>query len=190
MPGADELVAQRMYLTFCLAALALVLGFIALLKQRTYLDAKTQKPVQIEIPLFGKNMKMKTNYPALAFLLFGFLLVIYLLQIGLPPVKTELDWYVEGSFSDEKINDWDRAGTLTLFPPQYVLYQGKPVDRNGHFKLIIKIDKDTPFETAVKTITYYHRDGFVEIVPTQEYSAYEKNEESCKLEKPTPNTRK
>jgi len=190
MHGALELAAIRMYLTFGLAALAIVLGFVALLKQRTYLDAKTQKPVQIDIPLLGKNIKMKTNYPALAFLFLGFLLVIYVLRIEFPSEKIELDWSVEGSFVDPNINDWDRAGTLGLFPPQKIQTQGQPVDRNGYFNIIVKIEKDKTFEQVVQKITYSHREGQVIIIPAQEYSAYERHEESCKLELVTQNTRK
>jgi len=180
MPVSLELAAIRIFFALGLAALVIVLGFVALLKQRTYLDAKSQKPIQIDVPLFGKNVKMKTNYPALAFLFVGFLLAIYVLQSGLPAHETE-EWQVQGSFFDPNISDWDRAGTLSLFPPQYMLFQGQPVDQNGHFNLKLKLDKDLTFEKAVQTITYSHLEGDVVIVPQDEYSAYQKKDESSKL---------
>src|SRR5580765_6879571 len=57
-----------------IAGLALCLGFFALLRQHTYLDPKTNAPIEIELPLLGR---MKANYPALIFpfiaALFGYL---------------------------------------------------------------------------------------------------------------------
>jgi hypothetical protein len=57
----------------CLAVLALVLGFFALLKQKTYIDANSGAVTSVELPLIGK---LKTNYPALVFV-FASLLFAY-----------------------------------------------------------------------------------------------------------------
>jgi hypothetical protein len=37
-----------------ISALAIILGFIALLTQKIYMDAKTQKATQIKIPIVGR----------------------------------------------------------------------------------------------------------------------------------------
>jgi hypothetical protein len=68
----------EMILKYGFAVLLAVLGLVALLKQKTYLDSKTGQPTQIEIPLIGK---MKTNYPALIFV---FLAVVVLV---IPPIN-------------------------------------------------------------------------------------------------------
>lgn len=59
---------QPIYL-YSLSGLSIILGFIALLKQRTYIDADTKQPTEIEVPIFGK---LKSNYPALIFVFLGF----------------------------------------------------------------------------------------------------------------------
>ena len=78
--------------TFSLSFLSVALGFVALLAQRTYLDKETQKPVEIEIPVFGK---MKSNYPALLFVFLGFALAFYAFDKSYPPPKVE--WVVTGA---------------------------------------------------------------------------------------------
>jgi hypothetical protein len=48
--------------------------FVALLKQKSYLDIRSGEIIEIEVPIFRK---MKTNYPALIFVflagVFGYL---------------------------------------------------------------------------------------------------------------------
>ena len=39
---------------FGLSALLILLGFVALLTQKTYLDSKTQKPVEVKTPIIGR----------------------------------------------------------------------------------------------------------------------------------------
>ena len=48
-----------------ISILLIILGFIALLKQKTYIDSKTQQPTKIKLPFFGE---MITNFPALIFI--------------------------------------------------------------------------------------------------------------------------
>ena len=53
---------------YLLAGLCFVLGFVALLKQKTYIDSQTNQPTEIELPFVGK---LTTNYPALGFVFIG-----------------------------------------------------------------------------------------------------------------------
>ena len=64
---------QGIYISYAISGMSIVLGFIALLTQRIYVDTNTQKTIQMEIPILGK---MKTNYPALAFVFLGFVLAL------------------------------------------------------------------------------------------------------------------
>ena len=59
---------------YAIAALSIILGFIALIKQKVYLDKDTKKQTELEIPILGK---LKTNYPSLVFVFLGFFLVYY-----------------------------------------------------------------------------------------------------------------
>ena len=53
---------------YLLAGLCFVLGFVALLKQKTYIDSQTNQPTEIELPFVGK---LKSNFPALVFVVVG-----------------------------------------------------------------------------------------------------------------------
>jgi hypothetical protein len=59
---------------YLLSALAIVLGFIALLAQRVYLDRETNTPVEVSLPILGR---IKTNYPALVLFLAGVAMALY-----------------------------------------------------------------------------------------------------------------
>jgi hypothetical protein len=160
-----------------LASLSILLGFIALLTQKIYLDAKTRKTVHVDIPLLGK---MKTNYPALVFVFLGFGLAFYVLK-----ENKENEWNITGQFEDSEINDWRAGGELILFPQKL-----KPdVDLNGRFTITMQIEEGQTFEDMIEKIEYSHRDGGVVIYPRDEYTAYKKGEPSSKLEKVGPHLR-
>ncbi len=158
---------------FGLSILATVLGFVALLTQRIYMDASTQKPVEFEIPLLGK---MKSNYPALAFVFMGCFLAWYTMQSVLPLYeKPKMLWTVTGSFSDRRISDWRTRGKLILTPkdPDY------DVDENGHFTIKIHIEKPKTFENIIDNITFTYPDRpDVTIYPSREYDAYRSGQAS------------
>lgn len=76
---------------FIFAILLLTFGFIALLKQKTYLDPATRKPTtEVEIDGFGR---LKTNYPALIFVFFSVFVFIFpssaFLKFDVNPKSTE-----------------------------------------------------------------------------------------------------
>ena len=76
-------------IAFSLASISILLGFIALLKQKTYLDSKTNQPTDVEVPLVGR---LKTNYPALVFVFLGFCLAFYVVHKSLP--QKEIIWKI------------------------------------------------------------------------------------------------
>ena len=67
-----------------ISTLTIILGFIALLTQKIYIDTDTKQLTQIDIPMVGK---MKTNYPALIFLFLGIFLAVYAFSRSFPHKK-------------------------------------------------------------------------------------------------------
>ena len=55
-----------------LGTLSILLGFIALLSQNIYLHPETKDLTEVEVPILGR---LRTNYPALVFVLLGFSLI-------------------------------------------------------------------------------------------------------------------
>jgi hypothetical protein len=166
-------------LAFGLVLLSIVLGFIALLTQKIYLDASTQKPIDIDIPLFGR---MKTNYPALIFVFLGFSLAFYVLHDSFSSSGT--DWTIKGQFSDPSIIDW-KTGTLSVFPAQIKAN----VNNNGMFTIDLKIKEGKTLENTIEKIEYSHRIGDAIIYPSEEYALYQSGQKS-KLEHILPHGRR
>jgi hypothetical protein len=98
-----------------LAAFAIVLGFVALLCSKIYvIDNGTGKATEVDLPLVGK---MKTNYPALVFILVGTALATYSLNqpyLFLDSQQPVL-WNIKGQLqqSGHDIADW-RFGEIKL----------------------------------------------------------------------------
>ena len=101
------------YALLAVAVLAILLGFVALLKQKTYIDSATNQPSEFELPLVGK---LKTNYPSLLFVALGFGIVWQVAQ-GLDAGTEE--WSITGSLrADSAAPAWEQ-GTLTVFPSDF-----------------------------------------------------------------------
>ena len=85
---------------------SIILGFVALILQKTYLDPETQKPTEVEVPVIGK---LKTNYPALVFVFLGFAGAFYSFQRS--QVKEKVQWTIQGSLVDSahRIKDWSNG---------------------------------------------------------------------------------
>lgn len=163
-----------------IAGLMIMLGFVALVTQKIYMDAATQQPIEISVPLVGK---MKTNYPALVFVLLGVYLVIHIY----PPQKTQ--WTILGELrSGHQIIDWQK-GTLTLVPTNV-----RPgIAKTGHFSIQVDIEEDKIFEESFQVLDYSHPDfGSKLIYLKKEHEKYqdEKTRESSLIEAETENTRK
>jgi hypothetical protein len=155
-----------------LATLCIVLGFVALLTQKVYIDKETKQPTDINIPLVGR---MKTNYPALIFVVAGVLLV-YLAMGKLPlPLET---WTIEGQLmsSEENVN-W-QEGTIYLHP------FGTPPDitRGGKFTIKCELEKGKKIHEVIQYIDYSHYSkGSVKIYPKKEYDLYLIDREKSKI---------
>ena len=59
---------ETLAVVLAIAVLLIVLGFVALLKQKLYVDSETGQVTEVEVPLLGK---LRTNAPAIAFVVFG-----------------------------------------------------------------------------------------------------------------------
>ena len=157
------------YIAFATAIASILLGFIALLTQKVYSDAKTQTPIEVEVPILGR---MKGNYPALVFVFLGFALAFFILTKPLPAAgKRPMEWSITGSFRDPTINDWDRRGQMSLHPS----ITSMNVDPNGRFTINMPIEEGKTFEDVVERLTFIYPDRqTVEIHPRDEYATFGK----------------
>ncbi len=164
-----------------ISALTIILGFVALLKQKTYVDPDTRKPTEIEIPIIGK---MRTNYPALVFVFAGVALAVLAFNRSYPTPKEQ--WEITGSFKsnvDSNIN-WEN-GTIILFPIDF----RTEISRKGNFRITAMIEQGLSFEDVIQSIDYSHVKGSVQIIPRNEFLAFKK-EESSLVENATETGRK
>jgi hypothetical protein len=159
---------------YALAGLCFVLGAIALMKQKTYIDTETNEPTEVEIPIVGK---LKTNYPALVFVVIGGVLA------AIPwykecPVKAEVEkqsWVITGRFLPPPGENLKmEAGVLVLSPKDF---DSVPFP-NGTFKIVGNIQKDKKIEDVVDSISYTNGrfSGF--IVLSNEYNNFKNGKPS------------
>ena len=156
---------------YIISGISILLGFIALLKQKTYLDARTSQPTSIEVSKLGK---MKSNYPALVFVFLGFALAVIATmnrdkKIG--PNANKVTWTIKGSFKNPKIIDsntnWDLF-SVELKETDIVYV----VDDNGTYTITFPLDSaekpedkfsrlelSAPCEQAINMETIFLDDG-------------------------------
>lgn len=163
------------------AILSVILGFIALLSQKIYLDPKTQKPTEVKVPILGK---MKSNYPSLMFVFLGFALIFYMLfQIS---QAEPVSWKVSGVFvSDNPDIKWNPSN-LSVFPCGITPDINKDT---GNFEIILRINKGVTFEENNQGITYTDRSGSITIIPNEELTKYKNHDPSTLLKTKTENMR-
>ena len=128
-----------------LSALSVMLGFIALVKQKTYIDQETQKPTDIEVPFFGR---LRTNYPSLVFVFLGFALAFYVVRTAQDVTDV---WHIEGRFTSE---DSDQKWTpvyLDLHPRRVA--PAINLD-TGEFSIKLEIPRGQTFEDVYSVIGY------------------------------------
>jgi hypothetical protein len=142
-------------IAFCLSALLIILGFVALLKQKTYLDSATLQPVQVEVPVFGK---VKTNYPAVLFIVFGSVLAGVIFERAFPPRKVE--WRLQGTLAHPQNARiiWS-VGTLTLMPSEIT----PSVNDQGRFEVTAFVEEGKSIEDIYETLDFTHPAGSVHI---------------------------
>jgi len=146
---------------YSISVLTILFGFVALLLQKTYLVSDTGRPIEIEIPFLGK---FKTNYPALAFLIFGIALAVFTYKNPNPPPKVE--WLITGRFADETLEgiDWS-TGDLRVFPTDFDI----KVNPDGTFEIQAKIAEGKTFEDVIQRLDFSHRSASIQIFPRVEY---------------------
>jgi hypothetical protein len=131
---------------YALAGFCFLLGFVALLVQKIYIDGTTNQPTEIELPLIGK---LKTNFPALAFVLIGAFVACFTWS-----KTSELgqeQWVITGSFQAPpgKAVKWEE-GALALVPKSF---EGAP-EKGGGFQITAPIPKGKKFEEVFTELIY------------------------------------
>lgn len=139
----------------CLAALALLFGFVALLKQKSYVDTKSRKVTAVEVPFFGK---LRTNYPALVFVFVG---GIFGYLSSKTSIQTSKDYWtatkpmtVDGQLkSDTNIADWSST-EITVIPSSL---QFQSVTPQGHFRVELQIPQWQPFNKYLAAVSFQYQ---------------------------------
>lgn len=156
-------------LMYGISILAIILGFVALLTQKIYIDSATNQPTEVDIPFFGK---IKTNIPALVFVFLGFGTAIFAFNKSLPIHKTK--WNIEGFLTTDKEKiDWE-YGALIVFPSDFEV----SVSKNGKFRIEALIEQGKTFEDVVQFIDYSHANGSIKINPKKEYKSFMEKKET------------
>lgn len=169
------------FLMYGVAVLLITLGFVALLKQKTYLDSETKQPTEVEVPLVGK---LKTNYPALLFVFLGFAAAYFAFN---KPRNKEL-WTIQGSFdntSNRKIN-WEK-GDIWLKPIE--LTEPPHIDNNGVFSINILLDEGRSFEDVIESIQFTLDSAQVQPILTRDEYVKYSHKEPCLLNAVNPHER-
>jgi hypothetical protein len=152
-------------LLLVLAALLVVLGFIALLKQKTYLDANTGQTT-VEVPFAGK---MTTNVPALAFVFLGFALAIYDGKKASAP-GNPATWTLKGSFAVPQHSNFTwNSGWVELVPTKTHV----KLSNNGAFEVTTELEEGTFIADAVDALDYTHDLASSQINLQQEIQNYD-----------------
>jgi hypothetical protein len=84
-----------------LAALSFVLGFVALLSSRIYINPNTKAKLAVDLPILGK---MQTNHPAPIFVFVGAALAFLAMEKG----PRDTSWTIAGELREpsNQIKDW------------------------------------------------------------------------------------
>ncbi len=171
-----------MYIASGIGVLLIVLGFVALLAQRIYLDSRTQSPIEIDLPLLGK---MKANYPALFFVFLGCALTVFGVQQQHKAVR-EVQWQIDGTIeADAQQINWQQ-GRLEVFPTK-VETEIDPA--TGRFKIKLAIEEGKTLEDVVERIDYSHRTGSVVLLPKKELEQFKKKSAGSLLTEATNTSR-
>ena len=153
MPSATLI---PLVLTFIFSITCVVLGFVALLKQKVYIDSSTNQPTEVSLPIIGK---LKTNYPALLFVLVGF--VAMYRGFGETPGEPDTeDYLVTGRLEvdparvapedRERLKHIDFSTMMILpFPNDF---SNSRIEKNGSFSFMIKVPKASQFEERVQRL--------------------------------------
>lgn len=140
---------------------SIILGFIALLTQKVYMDSQTRDPVEYEIPLLGK---VKTNYPAIVFVVLGFALLAYKIHlIGEHEAKrSKQNWVITGSLTSPANNPpLDLSGfNINLHPTE--IKRKDPGD--GDYFIEVEIERGETFENKIEKIFFTKTDSSSKVI--------------------------
>ncbi len=162
---------------FGLSALSIILGFVALLTQKVYIDPATNQPTEIQIPFLGK---MKTNVPALVFIFLGFGTAIFAFdkvhEVEADKARSKQKWTLKGSIrrsTDARI-DWS-SGTSFEIVPADVKHD---IESNGQFEVEVLLAADKTFEDVLSDIVISNLNGSVYFDIGGQITKFENAEES------------
>lgn len=161
-----------------LGTLSILLGFIALLSQKIYLHPETKELTEVEVPILGR---LRTNYPALVFVLLGFSLIFYV--VGTMPPKP-VKWLVEGRFIANNPKMIWHLDKLSIHPCDFT-----PSMDNGKFTISLELGEGVTFEDKVEKISYADSGGSFTIWPKKELKLDEKGNDASLLKARTATTR-
>jgi hypothetical protein len=142
----------------------IVLGFVALVTQKIYIDPRTNAPTEIEVPILGK---MKANYPALVFVFLGSVIAFYGMNRYTEAPKVR--WHIAGTVVTKLAHiNWQE--TQIELSPTLTHY----IDpQSGQFTIDLDIEGNRTFEEAVQTIHVSHpRVEGIHIDPAHEYNSF------------------
>jgi hypothetical protein len=186
------------FITLGLATLSFVLGFVALLSSKIYVNPKTRAKLEVEIPLLGK---MQSNYPALLFVFIGAALAVYTIGKHFDFEKSKLDfektkistaphetiWNIHGQLRQPAGNAIDmREGAklkLVEYGPSFDIWA------DGRFTIQVALPEGKDFEDMVDQIAYTSDRATALIFPRVEREAFAKDRNSSKLKEMPGKTR-
>jgi len=167
------------YALLAVAVLAILLGFVALLKQKTYIDSATNEPSEFELPLVGK---LKTNYPSLLFVALGFGIVW---QVSQRIDEGTEEWSITGSLRSDSVSPAWEQGTLTVFPSDFRV----ELSSQGAFRITARLPKGATFEDVVDYIDFSHPAGSVQFSPKNQFARYAQHDTTSLIREATPRSR-
>ena len=131
-----------------LSALSLTFGFLALLKQKNYMDASTGT-VTVDVPFFGK---LQTNFPALVFVLIGGGLGYYASTVDLHRTHSvRIDGQLK-STATPLVTDWSETNIAVA--PSF----DQRVDPSGSFTIKLEIPSTTSPKDYIEAVIFQYRD--------------------------------
>ena len=141
------------YALLGIGAFTIVLGFVALLRQKTYIDANSNS-TEVEVPFFGR---MKTNLPALLFVFIGAVLVSVPAFRSATGIKV---WEINGPAvqlddgTEIKKEDWDNHFKIRLVPDSFNDVGIFDTKNKGRFTFKLPLIEGVDFEKAVDHIVF------------------------------------
>jgi hypothetical protein len=169
------------YILYGISVMSILLGFVALLKQKTYINEATKEVTEVELPLVGK---LKTNYPSLVFLAMGIFLAVFVFNKS---YNTKKVWEISGRFIDttKTITNWSE-GELNIQPSAI---RTKDIDSLGNYHICLELNDGQEIEDIVELITYTNQKLSYNFQPSEEKKKNQKKDNSSLLAISTTSTR-